>query len=152
MANEITVQSSLIIKKGNLDYQSRPTSFRADLVTAVPKGPVPGAIEALWDGTDVSFSQLVDPGLCRLGNLGRTDGVVDTNAYYEYGIREPATNTFYPLGEVLPGESFVIRLTRNLLEEYQGTGTGTSAPTNFFHVKSSSDHFSVIALVEAFER
>jgi hypothetical protein len=54
------------------------------------------------------------------------------------------------LGEVLPGESYVIRLSRNLLEQYAGSGTGTTGPENTFRLKANEA--AVAALVEAFER
>lgn len=148
MADEATVNATLTIQKQNddgtrilIDYDSRPASFTADVDGT--KGPSPGSITVSTDGTDVDFSELTEPGLCRLMNQD------DTN-FVEYGIREPATGTFYPLGEMLPGETYIIRLSRNLHEEYVGTGTGTSAPTNFFHIKADTAACNV--LVEAFEK
>lgn len=140
MSDEAQIRSSLQINKGNLNYQSQPTAFNADVATG--KGPSPGAITAALAGTDVDFGELVQPSLCRLMNL-------DDANFVEYGIREPATGFFYPLGELLPGESFVLRLSRNLQEEYTGVGTGTSAPTNFFHLKANTA--PCVVLVEAFE-
>lgn len=141
MANEARLQVSLQIRNGTQNYQSRPSAFAADVSS--PGGPSPGQITATEEGTDVDLSELTTPGLCRIMNLDATN-------YVEYGIREPATLSFYPLGELLPGESFVLRLSRNLGEEYVGTGTGTSASTNFLHFKANGDSCRV--LVEAFER
>lgn len=146
MADEATVMASLNIRKTSgtmtlLEYQSRPVQFRADVDGT--KGPVPGALLALTTGTVVDFSQLTTPGLCRLANMG-------ASYYYEYGLYDPQTDVFTPLGEVQPGESYVIRLSRNLLEEYTGTGTGTTAATNQFMVKAFGG--STTALVEAFEK
>lgn len=140
MADEAVVVNSLRIRSGYLNYQSQPTSFRADVEGS--KGPVPGAITVTIAGTDVDLSELTQPALCRIQNLD------DTN-FVEVGIREPGTSTFYPVLEILPGESYVMRLTRNLHEEYVGTGTGTSAATNFFHIKANTAPCNV--LVEAFE-
>lgn len=143
MADEATIRCSLHVVKGSLVYQSNPTGFRADVNGA--KGPTPGAIAVPLTGVAVSFSELTTPGLCRLMNLEAAGG-----NYFEFGIRDPGLNVFYPLGEVLPGESYVLRLTRNLLEEYSGTGTGTTTPGNQFWLKANGA--ALTALVEAFEK
>lgn len=152
MSSEATVTSTLQIRKTSgtittLEYQSRPATFLADVDGT--KGPVPGALTVRTTGTVVDFSQLTIPGLCRIFNM-------DTASYFEYGIYDPQTHVFYPLGEVMPGESYVIRLSRNLLEEYSpgfsglGTGTGTTAATNQFMLKAFSANCN--AVVEAFEK
>lgn len=148
MSNEARIRSGLQILKRNatgdrtlLDYQARPESFAADVTGT--KGPVPGAITCTTAGTDISFSELTTPGLCRIMNL-------DSNNYVEVGIWEPTGSIFYPLMELLPGESYVIRLSRNLQEQYAGTGTGTTAPTNTVRVKANAA--SCVVLVEAFEK
>ena len=133
MADEATISASLTIRKGDNQFRQQRT-FRADV--ALFKGPSPGAITVTTDGVDVDLSQLSQPGLCVLTNLDATN-------YVEYGIREPDTSTFYPLGEILPGESYVVRLSRNLQEEYLGTGTSTSSPTNFLHLKANGASVNV---------
>lgn len=139
------IRSSLQIQKTSgsvvtLDYGSKPTAF--DITVAGTKGPVPGAITVTTAGVDVDFSELTTPGYCRLFNHDATN-------FYEYGVWDPEGNTFYPLGEVGPGESYVIKLSRNLQEEFE-TGTGTSgANTNRLRLKA--DTASVEAVVEAFE-
>lgn len=140
MANEATVRTSLQIRTGNITYQSQPSAFQADVAGA--KGPTPGAFTVTTLGTDCDLSELSQAGLCRIQNLDETN-------YVEYGIFDPQTNLFYPLGELLPGESYVLRLSRNILEEYVGTGTGTTGPTNTFRFKSNTAECDV--LVEAFE-
>ena len=146
MSNEARIRSSLTIRKGTtplqLEYSSKPTTFLADV--AGVKGPSPGAISVSVYGTDVDLSELEVPGLCRLMNL-------DAKNYVEYGIWDPEVDMFYPLGEVLPGESYVIRLSRNLREEYgTGTGTGTIGPsTNRLRLVANVATCNV--LVEAFE-
>lgn len=145
MADEARVTSSLYIRKGTdpvqLEYQSRPSAFTADV--AGTKGPVPGAIEVTLAGVDVDLSELTTPGLCRIANQD------DANTF-EYGVWDPEGNTFFPLGEVGPGESYVIKLSR-LLQWELGTGIGTSGPeTNRLRLKSFTD-VSINALVEAFE-
>lgn len=142
MANEIRVQTSLQIRKGSQVYQSQPTSFNADM--AGSRGPTPGAILISRNGTDVDLSQLTAlGGLCRLMNLD------DTN-WVEYGVYEPATFRFYPLGEILPGESYVIRLSRWLgYEVGTGVGTGSIGGSNTFRLKANAA--ACVVLVEAFD-
>jgi len=146
MANEATIRVSLQIRKVSgslvlLDYQSRPTSFQATVTGT--KGPTPGALTIPAGGEAVSFGELSTPGLCILKNLSATVTV-------EYGIRDPGIDVFYPLGEILPGEIYLLRLSRNLLEEYQGTGTGTTSPGNQFFMKGMGGDVNVS--VEAFEQ
>lgn len=140
MANEATVRASLQVRKGNLYYQSNPSSFRADVSGA--KGPTPGAFTASTDGTDVDLSELDTPGLCRVMNLD------DTHACL-LGRWDPDTSRFYPVVKLLPGESYVLRLAEDVLDEYAGTGTGTTATASTLRVKAVSR--PVVALVEAFE-
>ena len=148
MANEARINSSLQIRKTSgtltlLDYASRPSAFQATVTGT--KGPSPGAVTAIRTGTVVSFAALTIPGFCRISSLDS-----DTGNYVEYGIYDPQTDVFYPLGEVGPGESYIIKLSRNLLEEYAGTGTGTTAATNSFMLKAFNA--SADCLVEAFEK
>lgn len=141
MSNEARITASLQIVKSPITYLSQPTSFTAD-VTGL-KGPTPGAFTATTGGTDCNLSELVTPGFCRIQNL-------DDENYVEYGIYDPQTVVFYPLGEVGPGETYVLKFSRNLFEEYAGAGTGTTAPTNTFRFKANTA--SVNMLVEAFEK
>lgn len=140
MANEATVQTRLRIKNGNLDYQSQPGSFTADVAGA--KGPTPGAITVSTDGTDIDLGELDTPGLCRVLNLD------DTN-FVEFGRWDNTTEVFYPLIKVLPGEGYVFRLSSMIEEEYAGTGTGTTANVSTFRAKADTAACNV--LVEAFE-
>lgn len=140
MASEATIRSSLQIVAGNIEYQSRPAAFVATVTGR--KGPVPGAIQATTDGISVDFSQLDTPALCRIQNLDLTN-------YVTVGIWEPDTSKFYPLMELLPGESYVFRLSRDIGEQYAGTGTGTDTPNNAVRIKANTSACNV--LVEAFE-
>jgi len=83
-------------------------------------------------GVDVDLESLTTPALCRITNL-------DTTNFIEYGLYISAT--FYPLGEILPGEFYVIRLSRNL---EPGTGLAT-----VFRLRA--DTASCAAVVEAFD-
>ena len=142
------VRSSMSIRIGTnpvqLDHRSQPMVFNIDVVGI--KGPSPGAILVSVTGTDVDLSELVVPGLCRFMNL-------DDDNFFEYGIFDPDTSTFYPLGEVGPGHFYVLHLSRNLAWQYgTGTGTGTSpgeGETNRLRLKA--DTAPLNALVEAFE-
>jgi len=141
MSDEATIRSSLLVKQGETDYQSRPTTFNADV--AEGSGPTPGAITVSTAGTDVDLSELATPGLCRMQNLDETN-------YVTFGIFDPETVKFYPLGELLPGESYVLRLAHDIEEEYgTGAGTGTTgADTNRLRIKAHAA--ACVVLVEAF--
>ncbi len=145
MANEAQVRGSLqILKKSGaiilINYGSKPTSFQATVTGS--KGPVPGAFTVTVFGTDVDFSELTTPGLCVFKNLDATN-------FATYGIWDPENLKFFPLGELLPGEAYPIRLSRDLEEEFQ-TGTGTTGEdTNRLRFKADTE--SVNISVEAFE-
>lgn len=144
MANEASVRGSLqILSRGILDYQSRPTFFKADV--GVPNaGPTPGTFLVSVEGTDVDLSEITRPGgLCKIQNTDLTN-------YVTYGIFDTEGGIFLPLGEVLPGEVYPIRLSRNLLSEFVGTGTGTSGYTNTFRFKA--DTAALYVNVEAFDK
>lgn len=148
MANEAQIQSGLRVLKRSgtitlMDYNARPSAFLATVTGT--KGPLPGSVTASVSGTDVDFSGLTKPALCRLMNQDATN-------YVDVGIYEPATGTFYPLMELQPGETYVIRLSRNFAEEISGTvtGTGTVAENNRLRLRANTA--SVNVLVEAFEQ
>jgi len=140
VANEISIRSQLTVRKGYIDYRSNPVAFEADMAGA--KGPTPGAIAASTDGVDVDLSELTTPGVARFMNID------DTN-FVEYGIFDPETNVFYPFGKILPGETYVVRLSSNFGEQYAGTGTGTTAATNTLRFKANTASVNVV--VEVFE-
>jgi len=105
-------------------------------------GPTPGQITCTTTGTNVDLSVLATPGLCRIQNLDGTNFVT-------VGIWDPETEVFYPLLELLAGESYALRLSRDLAWEF-ATGTGTIGPeTNTLRIKA--DTASCDVLVEAFE-
>lgn len=134
------VTSSLQITSGNLNYQSQPTAFAATVNGS--NGPTPGATTISVNGTDVAFPQLTAMGgFCRLMNL-------DPVNYATVGVRDKSTNEFYPLLELLPGETYVCRLSRKLPKEETGTGTFLGSNT-VLHVKA--DTANLILLVEAFD-
>lgn len=143
MANEATIRSALQIRKVDgvttlMEYNSQPSAFQADVDGT--KGPTPGAITVTTSGTNVDLTELTTPGLCRIMNM-------DTTNYVEVGVKDASTGVFYPLMELLPGESYVFRFSRNVGEEWYST-TGTDSG-NSFHCKANTA--SVVVLIEAFE-
>lgn len=148
MSNEAQVRAGLTIRKVDpttgiiqIAYNGGRGAFQATVTGA--KGPSPGAFTADTDGTDVDFSNLQTPGLALFRNLDLTNFVT-------YGIRDPESDLFFPLGEILPGEEYVFRLSRNLQEQQVGTSTGTSGgSTNRLHFRA--DTAPVNVSVEAFE-
>jgi hypothetical protein len=109
MSNEITVGAYLKVNNGNLQFGSTPSSFKADQATA--NGPTPGSILATTAGVTVSLAELTVPGMCQVTNL-------DSTNYVSFGLY--IGSTFYPFGEVLPGESNVFRLARDILTANAG--------------------------------
>ena len=138
---EATIRTSLQIVAGEIEYANRPTMFQA-LVTG-RKGPSPGAIGCSVAGTNVDFGELTTPGLCRIQNIDPTN-------YVTIGIWDPEFSKFYPLLELLAGESYIYRLSRDLAWEY-GTATGTASgpETNTLQIRADTAPCNV--LVEAFE-
>ena len=95
-------------------------------------GPTPGGLVASLSGTDIDISKLTTMGgLFYACNYDLTNRV-------EIGVYEPATGTFFPFLELLAGESIVGRLSRNVLEQFDGTvtGTGTYAENNTLRAKA----------------
>lgn len=152
MSAEAKVQNSLQIRKTDsttnvvqVDYQSRPTSFTVDVSGA--KGPLPGSVSISASGTDIDLSQLTSPGMVHFMNQSAVD-------YVDLGVYEPATGTFYPLFELGPGESYVMKFSRNFGEEVSGTvtGTGTVATNNTLRARATLASAPVNLFVGAFER
>lgn len=146
MANEARINSSLQISNvtsSALDYASRPSSFNADVGSGAA-GPTPGIVVATVQGVSVDLTKITTPGgFCRIINLDPTN-------FVEVGIWDPEGATFYPLMELLAEEFYVIRLARNLQQEY-GTGTGTTgAGTNRLRLKADTASCDVV--VEAFDK
>lgn len=105
------------------------------------KGPTPGAIAVSTTGTSVDLSELTTPGLCRICNL-------DSTNYVTYGLYDDAQSQFLPLGEILPGEEYVFRFSREFGDSL--IGTGTDADNVHFRLKANTAACNVS--VEAFEK
>jgi hypothetical protein len=140
MADEATIISSISLNKGNLQYQSQPQSFTADV--SGTKGPTPGAIAVSTTGTNVDLSQLTTPGLVRVLNLDEDHAV-------HYGPYDPETLRFYPVFKALPGESYVHRFS-DLLGDELLTGTGTGGASTV-RLRMLAEVESCDVVVEAFE-
>jgi hypothetical protein len=122
-----------------VNYQ-RVADFQVDLNASSGFGPSPAGINVTTTGVVVDLSKLVMPTWCWLANQDPTN-------YVEYGIRDPSSGKFYPLGELGPGDAYPIKLSRNLLEEWHSTGT--SGDVNQFWMQATGGTCNV--LVEAFE-
>lgn len=131
MADEARVTFNLSISKddatGFLDVR-RQASFRMDVSGA--KGPTPGALTIPIYGKVVPVGELTTPGICWITNHD------DTN-YVEVGILDVDRDVWHPLLEVGPKERWPLKLSRNLREEYTGTGTGTTGPTDALFAKAN---------------
>ena len=121
MANEAQIAVSLSVSVGELQFQSSPASFNADVSAAGGDGAVPGAVEATLAGALIDLSKLTAPGgFAVIQNLDATN-------YVSIGMRDPDSSKFYPVLDLLPGEIFVVRLARDYDTEFgAGTGTGGS--------------------------
>lgn len=153
MANEVTVVSSLLILSGKVQARPQPTTFRADCDPLTAKGPTPGAVACSLIGTLIDLSQLTTPGFCRFQNLYNTDNGA-TNAYIEVGIYDQtaAVNKFYPLFELMPGETFILRLSRFIGQEFGTAASGTAAAGSDNRLMAKSVNVVQNLLVEAYQR
>lgn len=110
MSNEILINSTIQVKNGNLWYPATSGSLQADMANV--GGPTPGSIVVATTSTGTKIevaAELTQPGWIRLQNLD------DTN-FVEWGIFD---SSFLPVGELLPGEHCIFRISRN----YSAGGT-----------------------------
>jgi hypothetical protein len=109
-------------------------------------GPTPGSILVGLAPTAIPLTQIqVLGGWCRLMNY-------DTRNFVEVGVLDPVTHGFYPLLELLPGETYAVRLSRKLGVEYgTGAGTGTDVVGTGKQLAAKAFNAPVILLVEAFD-
>lgn len=131
MANEIRIQLSMRIAKGNLLYQPPAITFTANL--AGTKGPTPGSLTITTDGVDIPLSELnTMGGIARIVNI-------DPDNFITVGIKDMTTEAFYPLVELLPGEGYPLRLSRFLGDELgTGSGSGTVGSNSVLHAKADT--------------
>ena len=141
MSNEATVRTGIQIIVGGLIYRPPTASFNVDVSAA--RGPTPGLVVVPILGIDVDLSGLTTPGLCRISNY-------DTTNFITYGIGDAVTNEFYPLGEVGPEESYILKLSRNLGSDLDSLTTGTGSGTKTLRLVA--DTAVCNCSVEAFEK
>lgn len=135
MAGEATLRVSLQIVKGNVQYQSPQTGFQADVSGS--KGPCVGTVTVPTSGLDIDLSELTIPGWAYVQNQ-------DSVNFVQIGIREPATSRFFPLLILKPGQGYPIQLSPYVGQQYDNTGTGTSAAINKLHVKADTSPCNVL--------
>jgi hypothetical protein len=146
VANEVVIRQFMSLNKNNLAHNPRQREFTADLDGE--GGPTPGFISATYDGTDVDLSQLAAPGWIDIYNQEpTTDGVT-----VSWGVYDPETDRYYPVGKLLPGEGTGLFRVDDLLqgEFYPATGSGSSVMTNRLRVKAKDGDVASV-VVSAFE-
>lgn len=133
MANESRITIAFQIRKTSGNVVTLEHTYTASYAVDVSgaKGPVPGAINVPVDGVAISLAELSNPGWCWLHNLHPSHNI-------HIGIRDPDSGLFYPLLMLKPGMRYLIYLSQELGEEYQGTGTGTGVPANQLWAKALS--------------
>lgn len=142
-AGKVTIRALLRIRKDEVDYVSPGGGqFTEVLAGYQGRGPSPGMLIVPTTGRDVYFTELTQPGWCYIQNL-------DSTNYVQVGIYDPQTGVYYPLLEFPPGIGYPVKLTRNLQEQYAGSGTGTTGPENYLRIKANRASCRVI--VDAFE-
>lgn len=148
MANEGRLTSQLTIQKRDtttglltIDYRHGGGSFTFDVSGSV--GPTPGSFTVSTSGTDVDLSKLTTPGVARFVNQDPTNYVV-------WGPYDPDTDVFYPIGELLPGEGYALRLHRFFLRESTGTGTLVGGYNSVLRFRANTA--SCVVTVEAFDK
>lgn len=141
MSNEATIRTGIQIIVDGLTYRPPTTAFNVDVSAA--KGPTPGLVVVSIFGIDVLFTDLTTPGLCRITNYDLTN-------FITYGLGDGITTEFYPLGEVGPGESYVIKLSRNLGVDMEEATTGVASGGKTFRLVADTETCN--CSVEAFEK
>jgi hypothetical protein len=144
MSNEAIISVQLQVRIGSLNYQSLPPSYYGNI--SVANGPSPGVVTATPAGTVVAFTQLKVPGYFRIMNLQ----AVGSPGYVEHG---PWNGTdFFPYEELLPGETYVGRFSRNLGQEFIGTASSsTHVGPKEIMVKAHGAGGNIAVLIECFD-
>jgi hypothetical protein len=140
MSQEIRIQATLQVTNPPVQYYSQPGVSIANQVGV--GGPAPGTVLAGVGGININFGPLTTPACCRIQNY-------DTVNFITYGVFDAESNEFYPLGEALPGESYVIRLSRHMKTVYPPTGTGSPGAPLSFHIRA--DRAPCLVQVDAFQ-
>ena len=122
MANEISVRAALNVDNGNLQYQSTPSEYTANMLSknATSPGVVTATPTGVWMfgmGTQgINFSALEQPSMSWIQNLDNTLSVT-------VGLYWPDNDCFLPVFDLLAGEFVPLRLSKFLGSIFPGTGT-----------------------------
>ena len=147
MSNEARVNSSLQVTVGKLTYSSQPSAFTADVSAAGGYGPTPGRVLATISGASVDLSKLTI-----LGGFVRVQNMDSTN-FIQVGMYDPDTGKTYWFMDLLPGETFIFRLSRSYANEVVGSGTTGSNVAYRVRVDPTATYGSTAyCLFEAFDR
>lgn len=137
---QVRISLNVIDRDLGIDYR-RSANFAPVMNT--PRGPTPGLLSIPVHGRDIDLAELTVAGEVWITNNDPTNFVT-------FGIYDPETPAFYPLGEVLPMKSCQFRLSRALSEQFFGTGTGTGVEaTARFHMRADTEAVDVV--IEAWE-
>lgn len=143
MAREVNFNFSLNVRKvseNGLVILNEPLSHASvhDLVGA--KGPLPGSLLISLTGTTISLAQLTTPGWCVFKHQGIADGTDpgdDPSIYYiDICIKDLISGRSLPFMELQPGMAVPFYFSRNLLEAYNSTGTGTGPANNVLEAQA----------------
>lgn len=139
MADEGKARLSLQVRKDVRNFY-KSLSFNFDITGEA--GETPGEVLVTTTGVNISLSVLTSlGGVILMENLSEDYRV-------EYGIHDGLL--MHPLGEILPEEAWLLRLSRNLGVEEQATGTGTTGIVNNLFFQSYGGSARVV--LNAFDR
>lgn len=150
MANEISISVNLSVRKLDstntitlVNYQGA-SSFQPSM--AGSSGPYIGVIAAGQTTTNVPLSAVGGGGgIAKFTNQSGTNSI-------EVGLYDASRNKFLPFMLLLPGESYLFRLSNHVgAEEPVGTGTGT-AGTGVVSLALKGNAATVPVLVEVFPK
>jgi hypothetical protein len=130
MADEAQITGSLMIAPSQTTSVRHAFSiqFQRDVASALFLTQI---VDVLIEGTDIDLSAIPNPRLAWFANLDETNNV-------HFGIYDPETEVFYPIGELHAGEALPFPLSSRLSQEI-GTGSGTIGPdTNRLRFKSEN--------------
>jgi hypothetical protein len=145
MTNEIRVQIGLQVRKGDLFSVTQPSAFIADMAGSM--GETPGGLTVPLGGANVDLSHLTKlGGFIWMQNL-------DTVNYIEWGVYDPLMGLYIPVGELLPGEFCLWRMS-HFLGDYSspGTGTGTGTSGHGVMLRLKATQAPCQALVKAYDK
>jgi len=105
MADEITINASIRVQKGNLDFQYQPGAYTVDMTGT--GGPTPGYVTVGTTEESIAFSELGTQGWLMLKNLDSTNYVRWGFSTGVYGGRLEAGETAGPF-RLNPGSTLFL--------------------------------------------